>query len=369
MAGRVDTPRTHFLLELTESSRVKLPPEPDPLPCKEKKTQYVSQFDTTTGPDPPAPVTLHGLSSGNLEVRTRQQDSYSSVYPCGELPLTAMSYDDRNDHSTGSRQDESHRRDLSTDPEAAGTGPTQITQPAAREDDTIVDKVVKKLAKGEGAIFKREEKLEKKKTAAKRKTAMEATGLSAENASQRDSIQTTISRLGLHEKAENPTETILAAFETAFVQAYKDCGTGLWQAWYFAGCYGLLRHELGLRPPNQKLDRRANGVRVLHRIVNKLLQTHGIRALMVLCAAAGNVLAPTPDDCFELTEIEKGYQLYHPGHASENDQNTISDRVAKRLSEMKKFRAPPKDHMIACPTFWISHYTPTIRSISPPFTF
>lgn len=164
----------------------------------------------------------------------------------------------------------------------------------------LVNEIVKRLRKGKDDISGRKNKAKETTGFHKEITGShKGTTGSHEEARPEDPIRDAV--LGLTVNQKGDPRTILMELEKGFDQVYYDLmHQKTWLPWYFAGCFSLCQHRLGLRKSKQPLDRRANGVQVLHRIVNNCIDTHGIRGLMVLCSAAGNVFEPTLNSRSEL---------------------------------------------------------------------
>ncbi|KAJ9609293.1 hypothetical protein H2204_015568 [Knufia peltigerae] len=316
----------------------------------------MSRAEEATESDCPTPVATHGLASANLEVGTRHQNSHSSQLAGGALPLTATDGHFNNNNR--------------------GAGPSRVK---------LTDTILKKFQSGQDQITK----IKKGKTAKRKRTKVpidpshpdgsqeEPTDTSYQDTSQEDptdtSYQDTLQedpienvimridamRLGDDQKGQNISETILKTLEGGFIELHDGVRRTKWLSWYFAGCFSLCQHKMGLRPANKRLDHRADGVQVLHRIVNRMIQLKGIPGLMMLCAAAGNILEPTPSDRSELKKIEKGFYFYHAGRISGPEKVEFCRQVAEELCK-SELSALPQAQRIPCPTVWISHFLPDV---------
>lgn len=162
----------------------------------------------------------------------------------------------------------------------------------------IADTIVDKIRRGIKAIHDREAKKKKKALIMKRreKRAVRSLHLTRQEAASysqqwlADPIRSIVLHVQPNHNDKRDNTTIWKELEQGFIhasdQAHLEGRTTWWALWYFGACFSLTLYLNRKR----SLDRRVTAVRVIHRILDKLLVTDGIRAAMILSSLAGKVL-------------------------------------------------------------------------------
>jgi hypothetical protein len=123
-----------------------------------------------------------------------------------------------------------------------------------------------------------------------------------------------------------------------------------WWFWYFSSCLRIVLYWLR----GEKRDRKANGAYVIHMIVNELLTTVGIKALVVIAALAGKRehLSPAVDAD---KGTEQGYYMTNMRDLPEASLVEIGKLVATSLKN--ELHPPSKDYLLPMAVDWVSMVT------------
>ena len=145
-------------------------------------------------------------------------------------------------------------------------------------------------------------------------------------------------------------KSLMGAEEEA-KKAAKEAGVRQWWFWYFSACIRIIRQD---RREGDR-DRKADGAYVLHRVVNELLVTEGVKALAVIAAAAGKKPNYRGASCGISPVTEQSCRLSAAAYASHERQRAISALVAAGLRG--QVDAPPDHYRIPIATMTVSVVT------------